>query len=288
MTTVAQLNEPTHACQWCPGCGDHGGLLAIKQAISELGIEPHKVVVTSGVGCSSKLPHYIKTYGFESLHGRSLPPATGIKFSNHDLKVISVGGDGDGYGIGVGHFVHSMRRNFDIIYMVLNNQLYALTTGQASPTTGKGIPTKSTPHGTIESPLNPIALALASNCTFVARGYAGDVRHLTDLLKAAINHRGFSFIDCLQPCVSFNKINTYAYFQQHCYKLDEKNHDKTSFNAAMEKAFEWEKADKIPIGIFYQKDAPTYEDEIYSIKNIPLYRHDVSNVNIQKLLDEFV
>ncbi len=287
MTSVQQLNEPAHSCQWCPGCGDLSALLSIKQAIAELGLEPNKVVVTSGVGCSSKLPHYIKTYGFEGLHGRSLPPATGIKFSNHDLKVISVGGDGDGYGIGVGHFIHSMRRNFDITYIVSNNQLYALTTGQASPTTAKGVVTKSTPHGTIESALNPLALALASNCTFVARGFAGDARHLTDLLKSAITHKGFSFIDCLQPCISFNKVNTYQYFQQRCYKLTAENHDKASFTAAMEKAFEWEEADKIPIGIFYQKDAPTYEDEIYAIKNTPLYKHDVSNVGIQGLLDEF-
>ncbi|NUN11432.1 2-oxoacid ferredoxin oxidoreductase [Candidatus Micrarchaeota archaeon] len=282
------MNEATHTNQWCPGCGDFGILLAIKNAIVTLGYNPKDVVVASGIGCSGKLPHYIKTYGFEGLHGRALPAASGIKLANNDLHVIAVGGDGDGYGIGMGHFVHSLRRNIDMTYLVHNNQVYGLTTGQTSPTSVKGYSSKSTPHGVIEEPINPIALAMNAGGTFVARSFSGDLKHLTEMLVQADKHRGFAFIDCLQPCITFNKINTYQYFQKRCYKLGE-DYDPTNFNSAMEKAWEWERTgDKIPIGVIYKKEHSTYEDELPSLKEKPLVKHDISNVNIDSIIKEYL
>ncbi len=268
-------------------CGDFPILLSIKTAISELGLDPKDVVVVSGIGCSGKLPHYVKTYGFEGLHGRALPPANAIKLANRNLIVIVVGGDGDGYGIGMGHFIHSMRRNLDIVYLVHNNQVYGLTTGQASPTTFKGTESKSTPFGVIEPPVNPLTTALSSHCTFIARGFAGDVKHLTELIKEGIKHKGFAFIDCMQPCVTYNKINTYKYFQDRCYKLSKDNHDPSNFQAAQEKATQWEREDKIPIGIVYQTQRQTYEDELPQIAEKPLVKQDISNVDIEPLMDEF-
>lgn len=287
MVSVAELNEPGHVVQWCLACGDFGILLAVKNAISELGINPKDVVVASGVGCGSKLPHYIKTYGFEGLHGRALPPATGIKLANTALTVLAVGGDGDGYGIGIGHFIHTLRRNIDMTYIVENNQVYGLTTGQTSPTTAKGTATKSTPFGAIEVPINPLALALSAGGTFVARTFAGDLKHFTETIKKAIAHKGFAFIDCLQPCVTYNKVNTYQYYQQRCYKLEGTGHDVTNFDAAMQKAQEWTGQDvKIPIGVFYQVQHPTYEDELPQVK-VPLVKQPIDNIDIEPLMNEF-
>ncbi len=284
MATVMQLNN-TNKCQWCPGCGDFAILLALKNAIADMGLENHQVCVASGVGCSSKLPHYIKTYGFEGLHGRSLPPATAIKLANRELEVFAVGGDGDGYGIGMGHFIHTCRRNIDMTYIVHDNQIYGLTTGQTSPTTEKGTKTKSTPHGAIEVPVNPMALAIASGATFVARGFSGDMKHLVSLIKQAAQHKGFAIIDVFQPCVTFNKVNTFQYFQQRVYKLDGTDYDPTDKMKAMEKSFEW--GDKIPIGVLYKEERPTYEDELPQIAKVPLVKQPIDNISIDKLMDEF-
>lgn len=286
MATVAELNEPDHTIQWCPGCGDFGIVVSVRAAISNLGLEPEKVCIVSGVGCSGKLPHYVKTYGFEGLHGRALPPATAIKLANHELTVIAVGGDGDGYGIGLGHFMHTLRRNVDISYIVHNNGVYGLTTGQTSPTSVKGYQSKSTPHGVLEEPINPLALAIAGGATFVARGYSGDMKHLTWLIEESVKHRGFALIDVLQPCVTYNKTQTYAFYQQRCYKLTPENHNKADFKAAFEKANEW--GDKIPIGIFYQVSKPTHEEGLPQIKDKPLVKQDISNVDISAILDEYV
>lgn len=201
--SIVDLNQAQNLIQWCPGCGDFGILAAIKKAIVILQLDPKDVVIVSGIGCSSKLPHYIKTYSIETLHGRTLPVATAIKLANKNLHVIVVGGDGDGYGIGMGHFIHSMRRNVNITYIVLNNGVYALTKGQASPTTKKGEKTSSTPNGTVEEPINPLALSILNGASFVARGYSGDLISLSEIISKGIAHEGFSHIDVLQLCPSY-------------------------------------------------------------------------------------
>jgi 2-oxoglutarate ferredoxin oxidoreductase subunit beta len=237
---------------WCPGCGDFGVLSALKQAIVELGLRPHEVMTISGIGCSSNLPGYINTYGMHTLHGRALAVATGAALANHEMKVVVTGGDGDGYGIGGNHFLHAMRRNVDLTYIVMDNQIYGLTTGQTSPTSIKGMKTKSTPMGSVENPVNPIPLAIAAGATYVARGYTGQVKHLVELIKGGIVHKGFALIDAFSPCVTFNHDNTHDFFKQRTYKLEERSHDPTDFHAAMERGYEW--GEEIPIGLFWKRE----------------------------------
>jgi 2-oxoglutarate ferredoxin oxidoreductase subunit beta len=245
---------------WCPGCGDFGILTALKQALVELSLRPHEVMVISGIGCSSNLPGYVSTYGMHTLHGRALAVATGAQLANHDLKIIITGGDGDGYGIGGNHFIHSMRRNVDLTYIVMNNQIYGLTTGQISPTSTKGMKTKSTPTGSVENPIFPVSLAIAAGATYVARGYTGQVKHLVDLIKGGIQHRGFALIDALSPCVTFNLDNTHEFFKQRTRKLEDIGHDPTDFSAAMRRGYEW--GDEIPIGLFWKRDDLPSLDEL--------------------------
>src|SRR4051812_3063204 len=214
---------------WCPGCGDFGVLAALQKALVELQIPNHQVVAISGIGCSSNLPGYINTYGMHTLHGRSLAVATGVKQANHELTVIVTGGDGDGFGIGGNHFIHTMRRNVDLTYIVMDNQIYGLTTGQISPTSRLGMRTKSTPFGSVENPINPIPLAIAAGATYVARGWTGHQRHLTELIKAGIQHRGFSLIDTFSPCVTFNRDNTHDYFRQRTRKLEDSGYTPDDF-----------------------------------------------------------
>jgi 2-oxoglutarate ferredoxin oxidoreductase subunit beta len=255
---------------WCPGCGDFGILMALKQAFAGLDLQPHEILLVSGIGCGSKLPHYLKANGYNSIHGRALPVAQGIKLANHDLKVIAVTGDGDGYGIGQGHFIHAMRRNADITHVVENNQVYGLTKGQYSPTSERGYISTFSPEGAIEFAINPIALALSAGATFIARASAADPKHMNSVLQAAISHRGYSIVDCLQPCVTYNKINTYDWYRSRTYKVDEQaDYDKTSRDQAWEKAKEW--GERIPIGILFQDDErPTYEEQVSALKNGPL------------------
>ncbi len=242
---------------WCPGCGDFGVLAAFQKALVELQIAPHDVVTISGIGCSSNLPGYVSTYGMHTLHGRSLAVATGVKLANHHLHVLVTGGDGDGFGIGGNHFLHTMRRNVDLLYIVMDNQIYGLTTGQTSPTSHLGMKTKSMPFGNIEAPVNPIALALAAGATFIARGYSADQKHLTELFKQGIEHKGFAFVDVFSPCVTYNHDNTYQWFKPRVKKLeDEAGYDPGDYRAAMEKALLW--GDEIPIGKFFQRtDLPS-------------------------------
>jgi 2-oxoglutarate/2-oxoacid ferredoxin oxidoreductase subunit beta len=237
---------------WCPGCGDFGVLHALKTAIAELGLYPNEVLTISGIGCSSNLPGYINTYGMHTLHGRALAVATGAQLANHKLKVIVTGGDGDGYGIGGNHFLHTMRRNVDLTYIVMDNQIYGLTTGQVSPTSIKGMKTKSTPFGSVENEINPIPLAIVGGATYVARGFTGQVRHLTDLIKGGIQHKGFALIDTFSPCVTFNRDNTHEYFRQRTQKLEDQAHDPTDFTSAMQRGYEW--GERIPIGLFWKRD----------------------------------
>jgi len=256
---------------WCPGCGDYAILEAVKRALAELDIPNERVVVVSGIGCSAQLPHFLKVYGIHSIHGRALPVATGVKLANPSLTVIAVGGDGDGYGIGGNHLLHAARRNIDITYIVSNNQVYGLTTGQAAPTTLRGVKTKSTPYGALDYPLNPIMVALAAGATFVARGFSGDVRHLTWLVKEAIRHRGFAIIDVLSPCVTFNRVNTYDWFRARVYRLEDVGHDPTNFEEAVKRAMEWPTGSpdgKIPIGIFYRVERETFDEAVKKVTGV--------------------
>lgn len=265
---------------WCPGCGDFGILAAMQMALYQLKIPPHQVALFSGIGCSGKTPHYVNVYGFHTLHGRVLPVATGAKIANKDLTVLAVGGDGDGYGIGSGYFVNAGRRNLDFTYLVFNNAVYGLTKGQASPTLPKGMKTKSLPEQTILEGLNPIALAIGAGYTFIARGYALDVRYTANLIAQAIKHRGSAFIDILQTCPTYNDVYTKEWFEDsvegkpRLYKLDETGYDPIVHDAndadeivakkvqAVSKSYEW--GDKIPVGVYYKVDRPTYEDEVAS------------------------
>jgi 2-oxoglutarate ferredoxin oxidoreductase subunit beta len=224
---------------WCPGCGDFGVLNSLQRACSELGLRPHEILTVSGIGCSSNFPGYFNSFGMHTLHGRALAVATGAKLANHELNVVVTGGDGDGYGIGGNHFTHTARRNVDLTYLVMNNQIYGLTTGQVSPTSREGMLTKSTPFGSIEPPLNPITSAIMNGATYVARGYSGDIRHLTDIIKGAIEHRGFSIVDIFSPCTTFNRDNDHPFFKQRVKKLEDENHDTTNWQLACEKALEW-------------------------------------------------
>lgn len=251
---------------WCPGCGDFGVLSATKNAVVDLQLDPENTVVVSGIGCSSNFPHFINAYGVHSLHGRAMPVAQGIKMANPDLNVIIAGGDGDGLAIGIGGFMHAARRNMNLTYIVMDNQVYGLTVNQASPTSSIERITTSTPYGNIEAPLNPIAMALAAGATFVARTFSGEKEHFAEILKQAIAHDGFAFIDDLSPCVTFNKVNTYDYFRERCYMLEDENYQPNDLGAAFTRAQEW--GDKIPIGVFYKTDQPTYDGMDWTLKAV--------------------
>jgi 2-oxoglutarate ferredoxin oxidoreductase subunit beta len=271
---------------WCPGCGDFGILTALNRALVEMEIEPHQVLFVSGIGQAGKLPHYTRGNVFNSLHGRPVPPAIGAKIANPELIVIAVSGDGDAYGEGGNHFIHAARRNHDITYLVHNNQVYGLTKGQASPTSDLGFVTKTTPYGAA-SPLNPLALAIVCGASFVARSFAGDIDHLSHVIKEGITHKGFALIDILQPCPSFNHKNTFQWYRERVYKLeDESGYDPGDRKAALERAEEW--GERIPIGIIYRKELPVYEDQLPALSKGPLTRQDDIPVRVEKLLAEFM
>ncbi|SVA76676.1 uncharacterized protein METZ01_LOCUS129530, partial [marine metagenome] len=220
---------------WCPGCGDFGVLSGLQRAVSELGLQPHEILTISGIGCSSNFPGFFNSYGMHTLHGRALPHATGAKLANHEMNVIVTGGDGDGYGIGGNHFTHTSRRNLDVLYIVMDNQIYGLTTGQISPTSEAGMKTKSTPYGSIELPINPIASAITAGATWVARGYTGNIKQLTRLMIEGIQHKGFALLDVFSPCVTFNKVNTYQFFRPRVQPLEDIDHDTRDWKAGIEK-----------------------------------------------------
>jgi len=253
---------------WCPGCGNWGIMIAIKKALVELNYSPDQVVVVFGIGCSGNMNDFLNAYGLHSLHGRALPNAIGIKLANHKLPVLAVVGDGDCYGEGGNHLVHACRGNHDITVIVHDNRVYGLTTGQSAPTSPKGYRSKSTPLGLIEAPVNPLALALTSGATFVAQGFAGDLNHLVLILKEAITHKGFSLVNVLQPCVTFNKVNTYQYYLQRVYKL-EKDYQKDNFKLALEKALEVNE-EKFPLGVIYQVKRPCYHESLPQTFSLPL------------------
>ena len=260
---------------WCPGCGDFGVLSSLQKALVELQIPPHDVVTISGIGCSSNLPGFINTYGMHTLHGRALAVATGVKLANHNLHVVVTGGDGDGFGIGGNHFIHTMRRNVDLLYVAMDNQIYGLTTGQTSPTSRKGMKTKSMPFGNVEEPVNPITLALAAGATFVARGFSGEPKHLAELMKEGLKHRGFAFIDVFSPCVTYNHDNTYPWFKERVTKLeDDPNYDPSDWHEAMKRALDW--GEEIPIGKFFErKDLPSLDQSEPVLLGEPLVQRSL-------------
>lgn len=272
---------------WCSGCGNFAILRAVKQALVELKLAPYQVLLVSGIGQAGKFPHYLNCNCFNVLHGRTLPVATGAKLANHALVVLAVGGDGDGYAEGGNHFLHTARRNIDITYLVHNNQVYGLTKGQASPTSDRGFVTRVTPWGVVGTPFNPMAIALAAGATFVARGFAAEVAHLTGLIVQAIRHPGFAFIDVLQPCVSFNPKNTYAWYRERAYKLEGSGHTPQDWAAAMAKAREWE--ERIPIGVLYQDTtAPPFHQHFPALKEKPLVKQRISPRGVASLVQEFI
>lgn len=269
---------------WCPGCGDWSIWGSIKQALTDLEFEPHELSVIYGIGCSGNMCSFVNAYGFHSLHGRALPNAVGAKLANKDLPVLVVNGDGDNYGEGMGHWIHAMRANHNLTHLVHDNMIYGLTTGQTSPTSPKGFKTKSTPLGVIETQVNPIGLALESGATYIARGFAGDPKHLVELIKRGLRHNGYSFIDIFQPCVTFNHEQTYEWFRQRVYKLQEEaTYQTASHEAAWRKANEW--GDRIPIGIFYEDQSPSYEDQVTHVPE-PLVKAPLKP-SIKSLLPEF-
>ena len=242
---------------WCPGCGDFGVLSALKSALAELGKQPKDVAFVSGIGCSGKISGYLHSYAFHGVHGRALPVATAVKLANHELTVIAAGGDGDGYAIGAGHFIHAVRRNPDMTYIVMDNQTYGLTKGQSSPTSQTGYVTGTSPNGNPEAPINGLALALAAGATFLARGFSAQPKALVELIKAAIEHKGFSIVEVESPCVTYNKINTYAWFKDNVYNVAEAGHDPSDRNAAFNVLLA---EGKLPLGIIYRTSRPTLEE----------------------------
>ncbi len=301
--TVKDYRSEVHN-NWCPGCGDFGILISIQTALAKLQIPPHQVAVFSGIGCSGKTPHYIRAYGFHTLHGRVLPVATGAKIANRDLTVLAVGGDGDGYGIGAGYFVNAGRRNLDFTYIVFNNGVYGLTKGQGAPTLRKGLKTKSMPEPALQEGVNPIALAIGAGYTFIARGYALDAKNLTILIAEGIEHKGSAFIDVLQTCPTYNDLHTKEWYAgttaagSRLYRLSETGYDGVVHNPsdqdeiiakklqAMAKSYEW--GDRIPLGVYYRVELPTMDEELAARRSKPelaLVHTDLTKRDIQPLLD---
>lgn len=269
---------------WCPGCGDFGIWTALKSAFNELGWPPHEILVVYGIGCSGNMANTVKAYGFHGLHGRPIPVAAAAKIANRSLHVVVVAGDGDTYGEGLNHFISAIRANHEITLIVHDNQVYGLTKGQTAPTSEHGFKSDSTPEGVIEEALNPLTLAIAASGTFVAQGFAGNTPHLTQLLKTAMTHKGFGFVNVLQPCVTYNHHNTFQWFYQRVYLLP-KEYNPKDRNAAFAKASEW--GEHIPLGIVYRSDRPSYEDGLPQLVQGRLLDRDLSKIDITKTLKGF-
>jgi len=273
---------------WCPGCGDFSVQASIQRAAANIGLEPEGLAVVSGIGCSGRISGYINAYGLHGVHGRALPIAQGLKMANRELTVIASGGDGDGFAIGMGHTVHAIRRNIDITYVVMDNQIYGLTKGQTSPRSGSGFKTKSTPSGSIETPLAPLEVALAAGATFVAQSFSSNVKQLTAVIEAAIAHKGFSMVNVFSPCVTFNKVNTYDWFREHVIDLDDyPDYDPSNRAAAMAKLMETE---GMITGIIYQdKSKQSYESLVPGFREEALAKQDlrISEDEFAKLVADF-
>lgn len=277
---------------WCPGCGNYGIWNAIKRALVQAELEPHQVMMVTGIGCGSKMPDYMRIPGIHTLHGRSLAVAAGVKLANHALKVLTVHGDGDGYGEGGNHFLHATHRNLGFVDIVQNNHVYGLTKGQYSPTSRPGFVSKTSPEGAFDRPVNPVALALSQGATFVARGYSLDINHLADLIVQALGHRGYALIDVMQVCVSFNRAMDYDWYRERVYKLEDEGHDAGDRLAAMARAFEYPGEGRIPVGIFYRDESvASYEEHLGALKAGPLVAQPLHSRPIedyQQLLQEYM
>jgi 2-oxoglutarate ferredoxin oxidoreductase subunit beta len=273
---------------WCPGCGDFGILAAVKKVLAILEIPPHRALIVSGIGCGSKLPHYMIINGFHGIHGRAVPIATGAKLANHELTVMVVAGDGDSYGIGGNHLLHACRRNPDITHLVEDNRIYGLTKGQYSPTSELGFITVTSPEGTVELGVNPLAIAIAAGASFVARGYVGELEHLVELIVQGVRHRGYALIDILQPCVTFNRVNTYDFYNERVYSLEETGYNPRDRLAAFQKAREW--GERIPIGVFYREERPTHEERFPALQEGPLVEQplEITPEEFEALKEEFI
>lgn len=274
---------------WCPGCGDFSVQAAIQRAAANLEIQPHELAVVSGIGCSGRLSGYINSYGLHGIHGRALPIAQGLKMANRELNVIATGGDGDGFAIGMGHTIHSIRRNIDITYVVMDNQIYGLTKGQTSPRSAAGFVTKSTPGGAIEPSLKPLEVALSSGATFVAQSFSTDLKELTAIIEAGMKHKGFSFINVFSPCVTYNKVNTYDWFKEHITKLSSiEGYDTTNRTEAMKTVMEHE---GLVTGIIYQnEDELSYQEKVIGYHEEPLNKADImmKEEELNELMKEFM
>lgn len=268
---------------WCPGCGNFGILNGIKMALAEHDIAPHEILIVTGIGCGSKLPHYMKVNGFHTLHGRPVAVATGARLANHGLRVMVVHGDGDGYGEGLSHFLNAARRNMNIVDLVQDNRVYGLTRGQYSPTSERGKRTPTTPEGSIDGPVQPLAMAISAGATFVSRGYSGELKHLAWLIGEALEHPGYALVDVLQPCVTWNRAYAFDFYNERVYKLeDEAGYDPTDRTAAWEKAYEW--GERIPIGVFYRGEPiPTYEEQVPALKAGPLVEQPLERLRLEQI-----
>ncbi len=286
MATDIKLFDSKEENSWCPGCGNFGILNALKKSLSELDLLPHEVMIISGIGQAAKTPHFVNTNGFNGLHGRALPPALGAKIANKDLKVIVTSGDGDTYGEGGNHTLHNIRRNLDITHLVHNNQIYGLTKGQASPTTAEGQVTSMQFDGVRFEAFNPLSFAITIGASFVARCFSADQGHLSHIIKEGIKHKGYALIDILQPCVTFNKVNTYKWYKDRAYYLDD-SYDPSNKMIAYEKSLEWGD-DGIPLGILYKEEKPTFIDRIPHLKDTkPLIKRKWKPTDAEKFLEEF-
>jgi 2-oxoglutarate ferredoxin oxidoreductase subunit beta len=275
---------------WCTGCGNFGIWNALRMALAELEIPPHEVMIVSGIGCGSKLPDYTHANGYMSLHGRTIPVATGYRMANHGVPVICTHGDGDGLAEGLGHMMHAVRRNVGLVDIIQDNRIYGLTKGQYAPTSPRGKVSKTSPWGSIEQRVNPLSMALVAGATFVSRSWSGDIIHLRDTIIQAIQHKGYALVDVLQPCVSFNRGEAYEFYRPLVYKLEEEpDYDPTDRMAAYQKALEWE--ERIPIGVLYQlEDRPPYEEMHPALRAGALVRqpfHEWTEEEIEKLIVEY-
>lgn len=270
---------------WCPGCGNFAVWKALQDALVRLSIEPEMGLIIYGIGCHGNMHDWMNTYGIRALHGRTVPVAQGVKLANHKLPVIVVSGDGDCLGEGGNHLIHAAKRNPDITVLIHDNQVYGLTTGQASPTAEKGLKTKSTPEGATDESINPLALAIVSGATFVARGFAGDIPGLTELIVAAVNHKGFSVLNILQPCITFDKVHTYGWYRERLYKLETQGYLPDNKFKALELAFVW--GEKIPLGVFYKEEKPTSEDHEPALAQRTLVESPLEIADLEAVLNEF-
>jgi 2-oxoglutarate ferredoxin oxidoreductase subunit beta len=282
MATIEEYG--TYETAWCPGCGNAPLLEAVKTGLVKAGLAPHEVLIVSGIGQAAKAPHYLNANVFNGLHGRALPVATGAKLANPDLTVVVESGDGCSYGEGGNHFLAAIRRNVDITMLVHNNQIYGLTKGQASPTSHEGMVTKAQPAGVASEPFNPIAVAVVMRAGFVARSFTGNTEHAAEMIRQGIAHRGFALVDILQPCVTFNKVNNFAWYKKRCYELAG-DYDPTDWDAAIGTAMQW--GDRIPIGVIYKNERPSYDEHFPVLKEGPLVGRKIKTEELKRVVSEY-